>query len=79
MADVFIGMSFRAARACEFFVCTYGAMLTVILVILSSDSEPWENEGFLAFPESLNRDWHFWSAFAQGGFTNNALSPRVLC
>lgn len=46
---MYMGMSFRAARA----------------LILSSDSEPWENEGFLAFPESLNRDWHFWSAFAQ--------------
>ncbi|KAF8598936.1 hypothetical protein BDV93DRAFT_609553 [Ceratobasidium sp. AG-I] len=46
---MYMGMSFRAARALK----------------LNGDSGLWGGEGILAFPDSLNRDWHFWSAFAQ--------------
>ncbi|KAG9090104.1 hypothetical protein FS749_000812 [Ceratobasidium sp. UAMH 11750] len=45
---MYMGMSFRAAR----------------VFILSDDRESDVNEGVMGLPQSISRDWHFWSAFS---------------
>ncbi|KAF8597622.1 hypothetical protein BDV93DRAFT_527295 [Ceratobasidium sp. AG-I] len=46
---MYMGMSIRAARA-----------------LISSDArESWVGQGMVAYPDSIARDWHFWSTFAQ--------------
>ncbi|QRV93002.1 Fungal specific transcription factor domain [Ceratobasidium sp. AG-Ba] len=45
---MYMGMSFRAAH----------------IFVSTNNPEPETNDGIVTIPESIKRDWHFWSAFS---------------
>ncbi|KAG9119740.1 hypothetical protein FRC07_005080 [Ceratobasidium sp. 392] len=46
---MYMGMSIRAARA----------------MLSTSQQVPWADPGIVGYPESVTREWHFWSTFTQ--------------
>ncbi|KAG8755715.1 hypothetical protein FRC12_010790 [Ceratobasidium sp. 428] len=63
---MFMGMSFQAVRFCEFpdpLAKQRSPHIALLSVIGRNDRDITPNEGVIAFPESINRSWHFWSAF----------------
>lgn len=48
------------------------------IVIASPGKESWVSQGMLAYPDSIARDWHFWSTFAQGALLPCMYSEAII-